>query len=222
MINFSIHRVIGLVKRVLQLLLILVLLYFVSALILSLLKTHPQKLSCIADKEMYITTNGVHLDIILPLENIDPELLRNLEIVPGSRFVAFGWGDKDFYLKTPEWKDLTFKTAFKALFLKSQTAMHVTCYFFKNKSWRTLQLCDSQIHILNSYISDSFQKTENGTFKKTGFPGYSGNDFFYDAKGSFSLFKTCNIWVNGALKKTGIPTSVWSPFDSGILYHLPG
>jgi len=40
-------------------------------------------------------------------------------------------------------------------------------------------------------------------------------------QGSFSLIKTCNIWVNKALKETGVPTSVWSPFDFCILYYLP-
>jgi len=39
--------------------------------------------------------------------------------------------------------------------------------------------------------------------------------------GSFSLFNTCNVWVNKALKVTGIETSVWSPFDFGVLHHLP-
>ncbi len=196
-------------------------LYFIAAIVFSVLKTHPPNLNCITDKEIFITTNGVHLDIILPLENVDREFLNKLEILPGTKYVAFGWGDKEFYINTPQWKDLTFKTAFKALFLKSETAMHVTGYRNSYSSWRKIKLCSSQLGTLNSYIEKSFLKTGNGNLQKIAVPGYYGYDAFYEAKGSFSLFRTCNIWVNKALKATGVETSVWSPFDLGVLYHLP-
>lgn len=192
-----------------------------AAIILSLLKTHPSKSNCLSEKEILITTNGVHVDIIVPVEDIDYKLLRKLEILPETKYIAFGWGDKEFYITTPEWKDLKFKTAFNALILKSETAMHVTCYFRKYKSWKSVKLCNSQLEILNGYISDSFQNTENGKFKKIDVKGYYETDFFYESKGSFSMFNTCNVWVNRALKVTGVETAVWSPFDFGILWHLP-
>jgi len=214
------HRIFKLLKLVLVSLFSAILLYFISALILSVLKTPPPKLNCLAENEIFITTNGVHVDIILPKENIDFELLQELEIIPGTKYISFGWGDKDFYINTPEWKDLTFKTAFKALFLKSETAMHVTCYRNSYTEWRKIKLCSSQLNSLKSYIEKSFQKNENGTLWKIDVPGYNETDAFYDAKGSFSCFKTCNVWANKALKVTGVETSVWSPFDFGILYHL--
>jgi uncharacterized protein (TIGR02117 family) len=215
------HRIFKLLKLVLVSLFSAILLYFISALILSLLKTHPPKLNCLAENEIFITSNGVHVDIILPVENNDFELLKELEILPGTKYISFGWGDKQFYINTPEWKDLTFRTAFKALFLKSETAMHVTCYRNSYAEWRKIELCRSQSDSLKSYIEKSFQKNENGNLKKIDVPGYNETDAFYEAKGSFSLFRTCNVWVNKALKVTGVETSVWSPFDLGVLYHLP-
>jgi len=157
----------------------------------------------------------------LPVKNIDTEFLKMLEILPQTKYVAFGWGDKQFYINTPEWKDLTIKTAFKALFLKSETAMHVTCYRNSFARWRKIKLCSSQLDSLNGYIEKSFQKNTNGSLQKIAVSGYNETDAFYAAKGSFSLFKTCNIWVNKALKVSGVETSVWSPFDLGVLYHLP-
>ena len=211
----------NLLKAVFAFLFVLIILYFLAALILSFMKTHPPKQDCVADKKIYITTNGVHLDIVLPVENIEPEFMNQLEILPGTKYVSFGWGDKEFYINTPEWKDLTFKTAFKALFLKSETAMHVTCYSTSYSSWRNIKICSSQIDLLNKYIEKSFSKNENGGLQKIAVPGYYESDFFYEATGSFSLFNTCNVWVNKALKVTGIQPSVWSPFDFGVLHHLP-
>lgn len=43
-------------------------------------------------------------------------------------YIAFGWGDKGFYLDTPTWADLKFSTAFKAAFWMGQSAMHTTYY----------------------------------------------------------------------------------------------
>lgn len=210
-----------LLKSVFGFLFSAIILYFTAALFLSYLKTHPPKQDCLTDKEIYITTNGVHLDIVLPVENIEPEFLNLLVILPGTKYVSFGWGDREFYINTPEWKDLTFKTAFKALFLKSETAMHVTCYRGFGRDWKPVQLCGSQINSLNGHIEKSFIENENGKLLKLDVPGYFENDAFYAAKGSFSLFKTCNVWANRALKETGVPTSVWSPFDFGVLHHLP-
>jgi hypothetical protein len=76
------------------------------------------------------------------------------------------------------------------------------------------------MNTLLKYLSNSFKK-DDGKIQKIDIDGYAYNDSFYDANGSFSIFKTCNIWVNKALKEANIETSVWSPFDIGILYHLP-
>lgn len=211
----------GLLKNATIFIISLIIGYFLTAVLLSALKTHPSELTCQAENEIFITTNGVHLDIILPVGNIDFELLQKLEIMPNTKYVAFGWGDKQFYINTPQWKDLTFKTAFKALFLKSETAMHVTCYRNSYLEWRKLKLCSSQLKNLNGYIETSFQKNKNGTLQKIDVAGYYEIDSFYEAKGNFSFLRTCNIWVNKALKVSGIETSVWSPFDFGVLYHLP-
>jgi uncharacterized protein (TIGR02117 family) len=221
MMRKTINLIFKLLKQFFIFLISAVFLYFLAALILSFLVTNPPKTDCLPENEIFIATNGVHLDIVLPVQNIAPELLKNLEILPGTKYVSFGWGDKEFYINTPHWKDLTFKTAFKALFLKSETAMHVTCYSSSYTPWRKFKICSSQLDLLNKYIEKSFSKNQSGSFKKIAVQGYYESDFFYEARGSFSLFNTCNVWVNKALKVTGIQTSVWSPFDFGILYHLP-
>jgi uncharacterized protein (TIGR02117 family) len=208
------------VKNILLIILTAAIVYFITAFFLSYLPAVPKNVNCTPDKTIYITSNGVHLDIVLPVSNIEAKLTEQLEVSPDIRFIAFGWGDKNFYAKTPEWSDLTVPVAFKALFLKSETAMHVTLYRQTYEHWREVKLCIHQLDSLNNYIENSFEKTETGKLQKTDFSGYSNSDSFYEAKGSFTLFKTCNVWTNNALKQTGIKTSVWSPFDFGVLYHL--
>jgi uncharacterized protein (TIGR02117 family) len=196
--------------------------YLLAAVVLSVVKIPQQSINCQEQTAFYVATNGVHLYIILPAESVDRQLIEQLNLPAGTRLIAFGWGDKNFYRNTPEWKNLTLSSAFKALFLKSATAINVTAYKQTYPFWRKMYICPVQLQQLADFISDSFLLNSAGKIirfevKK----GYEANDSFYDAKGSFSLFKTCNVWVCQALKSANIETSVWSPFDFGVLYHFP-
>lgn len=195
--------------------------YLLVAVILSVFKTNPPELNCEEKTEVYLSSNGVHIDVIIAIEDLNRKFVKQLNLPRGTKYVAFGWGDKKFYINTPQWKDLTVSTALTALFLKSESAMHVTSHSQQWKSWRKIEICPNQLNRLLNFIWSSFKTDSEGKISQIGIQGYSSNDYFFDAKGSFSLFKTCNIWVNVALKKAGIKTSFWSPFAFGILYHFP-
>jgi uncharacterized protein (TIGR02117 family) len=214
------YRIMKLLEIIAEIGLLLIISYLLVALVLSLLPCNPEKFHCVHKKDIYVTTNGVHLDIIIPVKNMDKDLLNKLNPQKESSYFGFGWGDKEFYRETPYWSDLKFNVAFKALFLKSSSAMHVTFYPNSYHRWKKILLCEEQLVSLNGYIKNSFQKNIDGQFILCPFPGYSDFDIFYEANNSFSLFRTCNIWINNALKSAGIKTSVWSPFDFGVLFHL--
>ena len=83
-----------------------------------------------------------------------------------------------------------------------------------------MELCPSQLNDLMAYINASFKKDNLNRKKIIPQKGYSRYDEFYEGVGSYSIFKTCNIWVNKALKKAEVKTALWSPFDKGILFHI--
>ena len=207
-------------KRTVWILITLITGYFVIAVILSFISTKTQKLDCVKTEHIFIASNGIHLDIVVPVKNLKKNFIDDLQVRDSAKYISFGWGDKEFYLNTPTWGDLTFSTAFKALFLKSETAMHVNFYKTSYVQWKKIDLCEIQLENLNSFIESTFQKSKKKKFIKIGVSGYSENDYFFEAHGSFSFYKTCNVWVNEALKKANIKTSIWSPFVYGILYHI--
>ena len=45
------------------------------------------------DNTIYLSSNGVHLDIILPINEMNKELLNGLERKESDEYLAFGWGD---------------------------------------------------------------------------------------------------------------------------------
>lgn len=135
------------------------------------------------------------------------------------QYLAIGWGDKRFYLETPTWADLKFKTAFKATFGLGNAAIHATFYrkMIESKSCKKIPLAGVQYSRLIDFISNSLRKDELGhsIYIRTN-ANYNDFDAFYEATGSFSLFRTCNSWANEALKISGQKCCLWTAFDKGI------
>ncbi|MDH5604256.1 MAG: DUF2459 domain-containing protein [Cyclobacteriaceae bacterium] len=194
--------------------------YLLAAFLLSIIPTSPHQFNCSDKYSSFITTNGVHLEIVLPVESLSSSFKELLNIPPGTQFVSFGWGDKAFFINTPSWSDLSPVIAFSALFLPSKSALHVTFYTSISNKWHEVDLCLQQLDSLNMYISGAFLKDSIGRFQQIPNAAYSYNDRFYDSTGYYTLFNTCNSWVNNALKHAEVITSLWSPFDFGVLYHL--
>jgi uncharacterized protein (TIGR02117 family) len=179
--------------------------------------------------EVFLISNGVHTDICLPLTNNDtfwnnyfnPEEFKDLIHQP--KYISFGWGDKGFYLDTPTWDDLTAKTALKAALLPSATALHVTYRVNKpqlSENIRSFSINKSSLKKIKQYIVShiKLKKKRSILIDCCRYPGVYDN--FYEAKGSYHVFKTCNVWTNNAIKTAGVKTSIWTPFSSAILYQF--
>lgn len=177
---------------------------------------------------IYIYTNGVHTDIVMPVKN---ELHDWSTKIPFNntksrrsdyQFVGIGWGDKGFYLDTPTWADLKFSTAFNAAFWLSESAMHCSYYTKMTVAddCKMMMISKSQYKDLVKFVDEKFDKDSNGNYILIPTDAvYSDNDAFYDAKGKYSFLNTCNTWANDALKAAGQKAAFWTPSDYGIFLH---
>lgn len=197
----------------------IIVLYFMVAIVLSYIPSDMEAVAGEKNQTFYLQSNGTHLDIVLPVPAIDSVLLRKLQIPENTKYVSFGWGNKEFYFNVPEWKDLSIGLAFRAVFMQLEAAQHVRYLKRKKEDWTIVYVAPSQLKQLNDFIQNSFVEKEN-SFVQCKCSGYSDNDCFYDAKGNYSCINTCNVWVNDALKEASVNTSVWSPFHFGVLHHL--
>ena len=176
---------------------------------------------------IYILTNGVYTDIVLPIKNDYHDWSTQLKFEHTKskdttyQYVALGWGDKGFYLETPTWADLKASTAIKAASGLSTSAMHVTFYkhLKENQSCKKLQVSLENYKKLIAFINESFQ-TKSGEFLKIETNAvYGKHDVFYEANGSYSLFYTCNSWANQVLKSANQKAALWTISDNGIFRH---
>ena len=191
--------------------------YLIISILLTFITINRTEVIVENKKEIYLSTNDVHLAIIIPIDDLSIEFKEDIEFNLDEKYFSFGWGDENFYLNTPTWGDLTFRNAFKALFLKSSTLIHLTRYKQVKNSWTKVIVSKSELNKLNQYISKSFKKDKNGNKIILDNCGYSVDDDFYKANGSFSCFKTCNTWANNAFKESNLKSCLWTPFDFGLI-----
>ncbi len=191
--------------------------YLLISLLLTAITVDRKTTETNPNKSIFLATNGVHLDIIIPIKNIDPIVLSGINLKESENYLAFGWGDENFYLNTPTWGDLTFKNAFGALFLKSSTLVHVTRYQNKRSDWIEIKVTEKELKEINHYLNETFFTNENGEKILLKDKGYTTTDDFYKANGSYTCFNTCNSWVNSGFKKSGLKSCYWTPFDFGLM-----
>lgn len=204
-----------------------VLLYLLAAWCLARIPVSAEENSS-PDITVYLRTNGVHTDIIVPVRSQEKDWSPEIRFAhtrsgdSSLSYLAFGWGDKGFYLETPTWADLKVRTAFRAAFGLGSSALHTTfCpQPQENEQCVRLEMSRQQYQRLISYIEHSWQNDSAGApIPIPTEARYGLHDAFYEAKGNYSLFHTCNTWTNDALKACGQKACWWTPFDKGIFYQ---
>jgi len=176
-----------------------------------------------------LVSNPVHADVVVPL---DTDVIDWREAIPSEVFrgdtsqathVAFGWGDKGFYIETPTWSDLRASTAAQALFWPSGTCMHVS--FIRSEHFgdeaRSVTISPEQYERLVEFITSSFQVDEFGDRISIEGVAYGSHDAFFEAYGNYHCLNTCNCWVGGALRSAGVRTGWLTPLPKTVFLFLP-
>ena len=173
-----------------------------------------------------ILSNGVHTDIVMPVKNQFVNWKYYFPVantrakLDHNKWISFGWGDKEFYLNTPTWSDLTISTALRSATGLSSSALHVTYRDSINTDSTNcvkLYLSNSEYENLRDFIFKYFQKSKNNKAKYILTDAvYGDNDAFYESNGTYHLFYTCNTWTNDALKSCNQKACVWTPFEFSI------
>ena len=206
------------------------LLYFLIHFVLSRISVSQTSAQSDPKIEVLIMKSGVHTDFILPIKHA---LRTWKEVFPventrdkdtNVHFVSIGWGDKNFYLSTPTWFDLTPKTALSAAFGRGSSAIHAFYYYDipEDRVTERLYLSQQQYKQLIQYIDSHLCKDRKGNLQLliASLPEVMyNNDAYYAANGTYNLTFTCNTWVNEGLKSCGQKACLWTAFGEGIFYQ---
>ena len=73
--------------------------------------------------------------------------------------------------------------------------------------------------MLVNFIENLFQLDAAGNKIKISY-GYDNTYYFYEAKGSYFILRTCNDWTAEALQRLDVNTPLWFTLSSAIMFHL--
>mgnify|MGYP006146350975 CR=1 FL=1 len=168
---------------------------------------------------IYVIDNGIHTDLVLPAsvegvvwdDLVRPEHLADPTRAAASH-LAFGWGDRDFYLNTPTWWDVNPIRIARAFVGAGATVVHVSHIAEPQPGpdARAVVLRPDEYRRLAAFIRGTFGEGPPAR-------GYGAADAFYVARGGYSLFRTCNAWTGEGLAAAGVRVGKWTPFPSGVM-----
>ncbi len=169
---------------------------------------------------IYIESNGIHVGLVVPkvAAGIDwrgwaPGADLADPRYAGYDHLAFGWGERAFYLDTATWADLKLRTVLAAARGSDRTLMHVehTPAPALGGDVRSVMLRPEEYRRLAAYIRGSFAEVRERA------RGYGANDVFYAGRGHYSAVRTCNAWSGDALRNAGVRIGRWTPFPVTVL-----
>ena len=222
-------RFLRIASRILAALLAIPISYFLLAFILGAIPANPGWREPERGITIFVRSNGVHTWIMVPKETaefdwrplIPPAHLADPRYGRGDH-VAFGYGNRTFYLETPTWGDLTMKNAFLAAFGSGRSLMHADHDHdpAPNDYQRPILLSRAEYRRLAAYLRAGFEVDARGRTIPLIGRGYGPSDMFYEAVGPYHAFHTCNEWTGAALRRAGVRTGLWTPLAQSIMWRL--
>ena len=174
--------------------------------------------------EILIETNGIHTGIVIPLVTPQKDWRSDFPAAdlgnPNRPYthVSVSWGEREVFLDTPTWADLSLSTAIGAAF-GGDGLLHAAHYVRPAPSAdiRPLRITEAQYARLVAEIERQVLPPDQRTLHA----GYAGYDVFYDAPGTYHLGNTCNQWTSDTLAAAGIRTGWWTPLPGGVMKWVP-
>jgi uncharacterized protein (TIGR02117 family) len=203
--------------------------WFLAALLLGAIPANAAWTEPERGVTIFVRTNGVHTWIVMPKVNaiMDWRPYAPGEHLRDSRYgrsdhIAVGYGNREFYLNTPTWADLSLSNAFHAAFGNGSTLLHVEHdHQPRPDDWqRPIILTQGQYRRLAGYVRARFRLDAQGRTIPLRGRGYGTWDMFYEAKGGYSFVLTCNEWTGRALRAAGVRTGLWTPLSQSIMWRL--
>jgi uncharacterized protein (TIGR02117 family) len=172
---------------------------------------------------IYVETNGIHTGVTVPTvaAGIDWRRLVRAEHLRDPRYaggwLAFGWGERAFYLETPTWADLDISTVAKSAIGSDRTLVHVDhiARVRPGEDARPVVLTPEQYRQLVDHILRTFA-LRDGAAVPVG--SYGVADVFYEARGHYDALQTCNSWTGDALRAAGVRVGAWTPFPWTVMW----
>ncbi len=156
-----------------------------------------------------VVSNGWHAAIVMArAEAAATGLLPEAADFPQAAFLEFGWGDRDFYPAAEPSLGVTLGAALTA----TPAVMHLAglarapAPSLAEPEVVPVALSQDGLRRLIGAIAGTFERPAGGRAQAVS-RGLYPDSFFYNARGTFYLFNTCNTWIARMLRAGGVNIS---------------
>jgi len=156
---------------------------------------------------IHVIAAGWHTEIALHIDAIGDPLRAVTPDFPGARYLAFGWGERNYYMAPAP----TVGDAMSALFPGPAVLLVTPLY----RSPRDLSpgaqvfelgLSTAGFDRLTAHLWMAFERPRDGTPRRLA-GGPAPGSVFYAATGTYSSSYTCNTWTAEGLRVAGAPVN---------------
>lgn len=156
---------------------------------------------------VYLIAAGWHTEIALPIHAIHGPLRVLASDFPRSQYLAFGWGERNYFMARAP----TFDDAMRALF-PGPAVLLVTPLYQPPRDSRPgaevfeVGLPTAGLDPLSNHLWAAFEKAADGTPRRLAAGPHPGS-VFYGATATYSASYTCNTWTAESLAVGGVPVT---------------
>ena len=156
-----------------------------------------------------VASNGWHTAVVVPAPALTATgMLPEAADFPGAAFLEFGWGDRVYYPA----KEKTVGMTLAAALAPTPAVMHMAGLAAtpraggSSREVVTVGLTETGFLSLIEALAAEFERPAEGRASSVARGLYPGSRF-YNARGSFHLFNTCNTWTARMLHAAGVAIS---------------
>jgi len=209
--------------RALLCLVALVFVYFVAALIGAVVPAAGSRAKGDGAVAIHLVTGPIHYDFLLPLTPQTRAKLNDLRLAglpvdqPNMQWVLIGWGAREFYTTTGSYSDVALGSVLKGLTGdRSVLRVDVLGSLRPDLELPSIRMSPDQLDRFLDAVIASFARTDQGTVIPLSVSGLTATDRFFEAKGRFNLFRTCNVWIGEMLRAADVRFGVWVPLPYSV------
>ncbi|MEX0760020.1 MAG: DUF2459 domain-containing protein [Tistlia sp.] len=170
-----------------------------------------------------VVSNGWHGAIVADRAEVAATgLLPEVDDFPEAAFLEFGWGDREYYPA----REKTLGMTLEAALVPTPAVMHLAGLARApapedpDSEILRVFLTDAGFRRLVGAIADDFVREQARAVPVA--PGLYPDSHFYEARGEFHLFNTCNTWVARKLRAAGLDVSPSGIVTAGDLMDRLG
>ena len=155
-------------------------------------------------RRIYLINHGWHAGIVIPRGDIPAHLWPAHRELPASIYLEVGWGDQAFY----QTSKTTLALLLKAVFRPTPSVLHFVWFdrpvpqYFPASDIVEVDVTQQGLEALSRFMEATYDRDGQGKIVPLA-PGIYGTSRFYQARGKYHLFNTCNTWTAKALRVAG-------------------